>query len=83
MREESKITIDGDIFYAERLIPNYRGEYDCKCENCVFDIYWASFGRSQHCTKVKCILQDFHEGNRNVWSREGGLDGVKPYVSEN
>jgi hypothetical protein len=79
MREAEKITIGEDTFVAEPLFPNYKGEYDCKCENCAFNIYWAIFGRMQHCDKVKCVQQDFNEGNRNVWSRVGGLDGVEPW----
>jgi hypothetical protein len=78
-RADQTIVIDGDTFVAELLIPNFEGKYDCICENCVFDIYWAKFGRNQHCDKVKCIHNDFNDGNRNVWSRVGGLDDVEPY----
>ena len=34
MKAEKEIIIDGDKFRATRLLPNYRGEYTCKCEEC-------------------------------------------------
>ena len=76
MEQEKEIIIDGDKFIATRLIPNYKGEYDCRCEECHFHLDWAFFGQYKHCQKVKCIDRHFNEGNRNVWIRENGLDGV-------
>lgn len=85
MKEEREITINGDKFVAVGLLPDYRGIYNIHeaCEECVFDIYWAGFGRGQHCDKVKCIFHDHLEGNRNIWSRVGGLDGVEEILYPN
>ena len=73
----SQIIIDGDKFRATRLLPNYRGEYTCKCEECHLSLDWAKFGQYKHCLEVKCIDHNFDEGNRNVWVRDAGLDGVE------
>ena len=73
---DKEIIIDGDKFVATRLMPNFKGEYDCRCEECHLSLDWTTFGQYKHCDKVKCIDRNFDEGNRNVWIREGGLDGV-------
>lgn len=77
MKAEKEIIIDGDKFRATRLLPNYRGEYTCKCEECHLSLDWAKFGQYKHCLEVKCIDHNFDEGNRNVWVRDAGLDGVE------
>ena len=52
MEQEKEIIIVGDKFIATRLIPNYKGEYDCRCEECHFHLDWTSFGQYKHCQKV-------------------------------
>lgn len=49
---EKEITINGMRFQAERLHPNYRGEYDCRCEECIFDKSWVDFGDEEPCRKA-------------------------------
>ena len=69
--EREQITINGMKFRAERLMPNYRGEYDCICENCIFSANWVDFGKDSPCMKVKCMINDGRNGNRNVWVAAG------------
>ena len=76
MEQEKEIIINGDKFIATRLLPNYKGEYTCTCDECHFHIDWTEFGQYKHCQEVKCIDRHFAEGNRNVWVREKGLDDV-------
>ena len=64
-------------FQTDRLLPNYRGEYDCTCENCVFDVDWVDFGKVNPCMKVKCAHKNGHESNRNIWMPVNGLDSLK------
>jgi len=75
--EREQITINGMEFRAERLMPNYQGKYDCICENCIFDADWVDFGKDSPCMKVKCMRNDGHNGNRNVWAAAGDRDLLK------
>lgn len=75
--EREQITINGMEFRAERLMPNYQGKYDCICENCIFDADWVDFGKDSPCMKVKCMRNDGHNGNRNIWMPVNGLDSLK------
>ena len=75
--EEERIVINGMKFKAERLIPNYAGQYTCKCEECIFDNNWVDFGDETPCRKVACIRNKWHDGNRNVWAFDGSLDDLK------
>ena len=81
--EEKEITINGMRFQAERLHPNYRGEYDCRCEECIFDKDWVDFGDEEPCRKVKCIHNSQREGNYNVWAPVGGIDMLKSKDEKN
>jgi hypothetical protein len=78
--QEKEIIIDSDKFIAQKLAPNYRGDYDCTCEECHLSICWAAFGDYKHCQEVKCINNSFDEGNRNVWVREKGLEDIRPVL---
>lgn len=73
--EKEKITINGMEFQAERLHPNYRGEYDCRCEECIFNKSWVDFGNEEPCRKVECIHHT--KDNYNVWAPVGGIDMLK------
>lgn len=67
--EREKITINGMQFQTDRLLPNYRGEYDCICENCVFDVDWVDFGKVNPCRKVKCArTKDITDNLDKVWA---------------
>ena len=75
--EEERIVVNGMKFKAERLIPNYAGQYTCKCEECIFDKDRVDFGDESPCRKVACIRNKWHDGNRNVWAVDGSLDDLK------
>ena len=75
--EREQITINGMEFRAERLMPNYQGKYDCICENCIFNADWVDFGEDFPCMKVKCMINDGRNGNRNVWTAVGDRDLLK------
>lgn len=75
--KREQITINGMEFRAERLMPNYQGKYDCICENCIFNADWVDFGKDIPCMKVRCMLNDGHNGNRHVWTATGDRDLLK------
>ena len=79
--EEKEITINGMRFQAEPLHPNYRGEYDCRCEECIFDKGWVDFGDEEPCRKVECIHHT--KDNYNVWAPVGGIDMLKSKDEKN
>lgn len=77
-RETERITINGMKFRADRLAPNYRGEYDDICGNCIFDKDWVDFGRgADPCRRVECMRTDRTAGNRNVWIVDGDQSQLK------
>lgn len=71
--EEKEIIIDGQRFVAEPLFPNFKGEYNQTCEECVLGTHCPAddpFGYFKYCSLVKCIDRNRNEGNRNVWVRD-------------
>lgn len=78
-REEKKIVIEGRTFVAERLHPNYKGEYDCTCEECALGEHCYrddKIGWYANCLKVKCIGHDRASENFNVWSEQRKEESV-------
>ena len=68
-REEKEIIINGMRFVSDLLLPNYNGDYDCICSECIFDKDWIDFGENvTPCLLVKCIRSHRNERNYNVWS---------------
>ena len=77
-REKERIVINGMTFKADRLLPNYRGEYGNVCDDCIFNKDWIDFGDCYSpCRLVECIRIARSKGNYNIWSVDGSVTTLK------
>lgn len=81
--ESEEIVLGRRRFRASRLMPNYQGVYDCKCEECAFGTYCPQddpFGQYRNCGRVYCIeniVNYLEHGNSNVWVKDPLTDEEK------
>ena len=75
--ENQAIIINGMLFKASTLIPNYRGDYDCICENCDFNNSHVDFGDSEPCKLVSCAQHGSDNGVKYVWRLDEGVLKMK------